>query len=176
MANGLLLLEILLVSIFFFRNSRYCFASERYIEDDTDDDGVSDWSALYIQHDAAINPGNSGGPLLNTKGEIVGINTMKFAATDIDNMGFSIPSKTILELIPHLEKGEVPKRATLGISGNEIEKLLESPDPLKPIPEGITYGIYVVDVVEGASKALEFKLVILFENQQQKIRKISIFV
>lgn len=145
---------------------------ERYIEDDTDDDGVSDWSALYIQHDAAINPGNSGGPLLNTKGEIVGINTMKFAATDIDNMGFSIPSKTILELIPHLEKGEVPKRATLGISGNEIEKLIESPDPLKPIPEGITYGIYVVDVVEGASKSAGVQVGdIILKINNKKIRK-----
>ena len=56
-------------------------------------------SALYIQHDAAINPGNSGGPLFNMKGEVIGINTIKLADTDIDNMGFSITINIVKEFL-----------------------------------------------------------------------------
>lgn len=52
-------------------------------------------SALYVQHDAAINPGNSGGPLLDMNGKIIGINTLKLASYDIDNMGFAIALETI---------------------------------------------------------------------------------
>lgn len=47
-------------------------------------------TATFIQHDAAINPGNSGGPLFDLYGKVIGINTIKLADTDIDNMGFSI--------------------------------------------------------------------------------------
>lgn len=53
----------------------------------------------FIQHDAAINPGNSGGPLFNLKGEVIGINTIKLADEDIDNMGFSIALDTILKFL-----------------------------------------------------------------------------
>lgn len=53
----------------------------------------------FIQHDAAINPGNSGGPLFNLKGEVIGINTIKLADEDIDNMGFSIAIDTILKFL-----------------------------------------------------------------------------
>lgn len=58
----------------------------------------------FIQHDAAINPGNSGGPLFNLKGEVIGINTIKLADEDIDNMGFSIALDTILYF---LEKANI---------------------------------------------------------------------
>ncbi|MGD9604920.1 MAG: Ig-like domain-containing protein [Bacilli bacterium] len=123
---------------------------KRYISDDTDNDGISDWDAEYIQHDVAINPGNSGGPLLNLQGEVIGVNTMKFAATDIDNMGFSIPSNVVSSLVDLLEQGLKPTRAKIGVTVIEVIALLESPDPEIILPEGATYGLYVSEVAPGS--------------------------
>ena len=126
----------------------------RYVADDTDDDGVNDWDAAYIQHDASINPGNSGGPLLNIYGDVIGINTMKFSAVDIDNMGFSIPTRTIAELIPYLEAGDAPQRATIGIQVIAVRDLLAADLSESEynyiIPTGITKGLYINDVTSGS--------------------------
>jgi serine protease Do len=72
----------------------------------------------FIQTDASINPGNSGGPLINTKGEVIGINTAIVASGQ--GIGFAIPINTVNEVIPQLkEKGRVT-RGLLGISIQEI--------------------------------------------------------
>ncbi len=57
-----------------------------------------------LQTDAAINPGNSGGALINTKGELIGINSSKFVSEDIDNIGFAIPVGTVKFAIEQFEK------------------------------------------------------------------------
>lgn len=76
-------------------------------------------SYRLIQSDTAINPGNSGGPLVNMKGEVLGINSMKFAAIGVENMGFSIPAETVQYVINQLFKyGEV-KRPSLGFNMEE---------------------------------------------------------
>ncbi|MFM9279996.1 S1C family serine protease [Paenibacillus jiagnxiensis] len=76
-------------------------------------------SYKLIQTDTAINPGNSGGPLVNLKGQVVGINTMKFSAVGIENMGFSIPADTVKYVINQFFKyGEV-RRASLGLELEE---------------------------------------------------------
>ncbi|MBU0997115.1 MAG: trypsin-like peptidase domain-containing protein [Firmicutes bacterium] len=62
---------------------------------DVEGDGV----VGYIQHDAPINAGNSGGPLFNLNGEVIGINVSKFASTDIEGMGFSIPINLVIQVI-----------------------------------------------------------------------------
>ena len=56
-----------------------------------------------IQTDAAINPGNSGGPLINMKGEVVGINTAIQSATgEFSGIGFAVPSNTVKKVVPVL--------------------------------------------------------------------------
>ncbi|MFB4331535.1 MULTISPECIES: S1C family serine protease [unclassified Paenibacillus] len=92
-----------------------------------------DGSYRLIQTDTAINPGNSGGPLVNLKGEVIGINSKKFAAVGIENMGFSIPAETVRYVVGHLlEYGEVI-RAGLGLELEESWSAivgLPSDDPL----------------------------------------------
>ncbi|MCL6601802.1 MAG: trypsin-like peptidase domain-containing protein [Paenibacillus sp.] len=74
-----------------------------------------DASYRLIQSDTAINPGNSGGPLINMKGEVLGINTLKYSAIGVENMGFAIPSETVQYIMNQLFKyGEV-KRPSLGL-------------------------------------------------------------
>lgn len=86
-----------------------------------------------IQTDATINPGNSGGPLVNMRGEILGINSMKYAAVDIDNTGFTIPATTVQYIVHQLfTQGEVV-RAGLGLELTESLSAtigLPSEDPL----------------------------------------------
>lgn len=126
---------------------------QRYLLEDTNNDNINDWNTEYIQHNVAINPGNSGGPLVNMNGDIIGINTMKLVSEDIDNMGFSIPSNIVFELIPYLEKGEVFPRLPLGIGflqiggGNGLS--LDIKKTYK-IPDEINYGL-VVRNIEGTS-------------------------
>jgi len=104
-----------------------------------------------IQTDAAINPGNSGGPLLNMRGEVVGINTAIQSTTgEFTGVGFAIPSKTIVKIVPTLiEKGEY-KHPWIGISGRDID-----PDLAKVLGLKDAVGFLVVTVVENspASKA-----------------------
>ncbi len=65
-------------------------------------------SAYLIQTDAAINPGNSGGALINSAGELIGINSSKYSDTDVEGMGFAIPMATALPIIQDLiENGTV---------------------------------------------------------------------
>ena len=99
-----------------------------------------------IQTDAAINPGNSGGPLLNMRGEIVGINTAIQSATgEFTGVGFSVPSQTIAKIVPTLiEKGEY-KHPWIGISGRDID-----PDLAKVLNLNEAVGFLVITVVENS--------------------------
>ena len=60
---------------------------------------LSGEASLFIQHDAAINSGNSGGPLFDMQGNVIGINTLKLASDDIDNLGFAISIQTVREYL-----------------------------------------------------------------------------
>lgn len=80
--------------------------------------GVSIPGSYYklIQTDTAINPGNSGGPLLNTKGELIGINSSKYTGGDIDNVCFAIPADTVAYVIYEYEKNGGVSRPDFGIT------------------------------------------------------------
>lgn len=90
-----------------------------------------------IQTDAAINPGNSGGPLVNTKGEVVGINNMKIASDEVEGIGFSIPINEIKDRIESLSKPIL----NLGISVREINSDLGK-------QYNMDEGLYIVQVTE----------------------------
>ncbi|WP_163193128.1 S1C family serine protease [Clostridium thermarum] len=81
---------------------------------------LGDSNVPYIQTDAAINNGNSGGPLLNSRGQVIGINTAKIDTTgtnSVDGMGFAIPIDLVKEQIPDLSKPIL----MIGISGRDID-------------------------------------------------------
>jgi serine protease Do len=69
-----------------------------------------------IQTDAAINPGNSGGPLLNTRGQLIGINSSKIAQTGVEGIGFAIPDSVIKEVIGQILKYGQVQRPWLGVA------------------------------------------------------------
>jgi len=102
-----------------------------------------------IQTDAAINPGNSGGPLLNMRGDVVGINTAIQSATgEFTGVGFSVPSQTIAKIVPTLiEKGEY-KHPWIGIAGRDID-----PDLAKILNLKDAIGFLVVTVVDDSPAA-----------------------
>lgn len=77
----------------------------------------SAYSMECIQHDAAINPGNSGGALVNSYGQVIGINSSKIADEEFEGMGFAIPISVAKDIVDDIiESGYVTDRAKLGIS------------------------------------------------------------
>jgi len=99
-----------------------------------------------IQTDAAINPGNSGGPLLNSRAEVVGINTAIQSGTgEFTGVGFSIPSNTIAKIVPKLIADGSYIHPWVGISGRDINPALATALNLVD-----ARGFLIVNVVEGS--------------------------
>ncbi|MFD2330729.1 S1C family serine protease [Cohnella sp. GCM10020058] len=144
-------------------------------------DGVYDWEEEVIQISAPINPGNSGGALVNLKGQVVGINSMKVADTSVEGIGFSIPIDDAMPIVDQLmEHGKI-KRPYLGVYSMDLSIYLDNkagsedeapsddgdaeatPDSNGDdddvpageelvIPDGVTDGVVVLEAV-GPAKA-----------------------
>lgn len=112
---------------------------------------VEDTAMTLLQTDAAINPGNSGGALLNAKGEVIGINSVKYSDTSVEGMGFAIPISKATPIINELkEKEELSneEKGYLGIKGGNITEDTQQQYLNMPL------GVYVSEVSEdGAAKA-----------------------
>jgi S1-C subfamily serine protease len=101
----------------------------------------------FIQTDAAINPGNSGGALVNTEGELVGINTAIASQTgSYAGYGFAIPVNLMKKVVNDFMKYGQVQRAILGVSIQEITQELAEDKKL-----GSLKGVYIADVVEGGA-------------------------
>ncbi|MPZ06702.1 MAG: PDZ domain-containing protein [Nitrososphaeraceae archaeon] len=99
-----------------------------------------------IQTDAAINPGNSGGPLLNTKGELVGVNTAIFSNTGVySGVGFAIPSNMVQKVVSSLLKNGSYEHPYMGISGITVSPEISNATHLND-----TKGILVVDITANS--------------------------
>ena len=109
---------------------------------------LDDYDGNLIQTDAAINPGNSGGALLNSKGEVIGINSAKLADESIEGMGYAIPISDAEDIIDSLisngsrTKVSDSERGYLGITGVDVS---DTDSQKYNMPE----GVYVYDLIEG---------------------------
>lgn len=101
---------------------------------------------ILLQTDAAINGGNSGGPLFNTKGEVIGINSVKYADTDVEGMCFAIPISRAIPILNELMARETlaeEEKGALGISTRTVDEDIAS-------LYGWPIGAYIVSVLEGS--------------------------
>ena len=106
--------------------------------------------AGVLQTDALIGPGNSGGPLLNSSGEVLGINTairvssggLEFRTVSRSSIGFAVPINTLADLLPRLKEGQVIKPPWLGISAMSLEPLL-----VESLDLPADRGVYVTQVI-----------------------------
>jgi S1-C subfamily serine protease len=124
-----------------------------------------------IQTDAAINPGNSGGPLLNSKGELIGINTASLGAGVSAGIGFTIPISNALKSITDIIDTGFVKKAILGISYMERNpSVLESEKSGIPI---IEKGLLVLEVPDKSPAYYAGLRGVIRNNNTQKIENIG---
>lgn len=104
-----------------------------------------------IQTDAAINPGNSGGPLLDSQGQLIGVNTAIFSTSGSSaGIGFAVPVETVREILPNLlvGKGKVVQRASLGVV---IQTL--PPTVAEALNLPVQQGVLIEQVIPGSGAA-----------------------
>lgn len=150
-------------------------SKQRSIPQDFNQDGRADWQAEVLQTDAAINPGNSGGALINIKGELIGINSMKISQTVAEGIGFAIPIDSALPVIEELENNGEVSRPYLGVELYSLDEVPKSEwDGSLELPEEITKGAYIWSIEPGspADEAGLKRLDVITEIDGNKIEDI----
>jgi serine protease Do len=123
-------------------------ATGRSISVDTSD---GEWELDVLQTDAAINPGNSGGALINTAGEVIGINSLKISESGVEGLGFAIPSNDVIPIVTELiENGKIT-RPYLGVSLANTEELPRY--YFQNVPEAAKSGVMVTGIETGSAAA-----------------------
>jgi S1-C subfamily serine protease len=135
-----------------------------------------------IQTDAALNPGNSGGPLLNSKGELIGVNTSIYTAANRDGnigLGFAITADTVKEFVQAAQQGRIsnsnatPTAKTLRFNGGELTESLGSGDEV--LSDGSLFKIYQFQGRAGQRVTIEMRstdidpYMVLFDPAGDKI-------
>lgn len=148
---------------------------QRAIPQDFNNDGVPDWQAEVIQTDAAINPGNSGGALINIKGQLIGINSMKIARSAVEGIGFAIPIDSAKPIIKELEANGKVTRPYMGV---EAYSLSEVPQyhwsKTLHLPDSVDGGVYLesVEPMSPASEAGLQRLDVIVKLDDEPIKDI----
>ncbi|MBQ8656961.1 MAG: Do family serine endopeptidase [Prevotella sp.] len=109
----------------------------------------------FIQTDAAINQGNSGGALVNTRGELIGINAMLYSQTGSNiGYGFAIPTTIMNKVVADLKQYGTVQRAFVGIKGQDVKNYVDQMKAQdREVDLGTMEGIYVGEVMEGGAAA-----------------------
>ena len=155
-------------------------ANNRPVPTDVDGDGQQDWIVNAIQTDAAINPGNSGGALINSAGQVIGINSMKISKSSVEGMGFAIPSNEVVSIINELEKNGKIVRPALGISMVNLTNVNSQVVNQLNLPKDVKSGVVVAEVSsKGSAKAAglqPYDVIVEMDGQKvegiQNLRKI----
>ena len=118
----------------------------------------SSYVMKVLQFDASINSGNSGGPLLNAKGEVIGVVLMKLIDTQIEGMGFALPIEDVMLRIEDLEKGKTKEYPELGITMTNISNSATISNQDIKIPENQKEGVVILSIKEkGPAKDAKLK-------------------
>ena len=106
-----------------------------------------------IQTDAAINQGNSGGALVNTRGELIGINAMIYSQTGSNiGYGFAIPTAIMNKVVDDIKQYGAVQRAMIGIAGSDVNVYVDSEkEKGNEVDLGTMEGIYVAEITEGGA-------------------------
>ncbi|MER2057530.1 MAG: trypsin-like peptidase domain-containing protein [Niallia sp.] len=112
---------------------------------------AGDWEFNVIQTDAAINPGNSGGALINSSGEVIGINSLKISDSGVEGLGFAIPSNDLIPIVNEIiENGKV-ERPYLGVGLASLEEVPRM--YLQDLPNEVSEGVMITNIDSNSAAA-----------------------
>lgn len=131
---------------------------------------AGEWDLNVIQTDAAINPGNSGGALINTSGQLIGINSLKISNSGVEGLGFAIPSNDLVPIVDQMIKSGKVVRPYIGVSLVSLEEVPQ--EYLPTLPNKVKQGAMVtyVDSDSAAAKAGLLKQDVIVSINDKEIK------